>query len=72
MLCVGLAELTDIHITSICLASLSLLSAGVSHAVLRFDQMQRATLELALASEAICSQVLRFEQNWSKMATMAT
>ena len=72
MLCVGLAELTDIHTASICLASLSLLFAGVSYAVLRFDQMQRATLELALASEAICSQVLRFEQNWSKMATMAT
>jgi len=71
MLCIGLAELTDISAASICLASLSLLFAGVSYAVLRFDQMQRATLELALAAEAVCLQVLRFEQNWSKIATMA-
>ena len=56
MLCMGLGELIDISATSICLTSLSLLFASVSYAVLRFDQLQRATLELALASEAICLQ----------------
>ena len=56
MLCMGLAELVDISAASIGLTSLSLLFASVSYAVLRFDQLQRATLELALASEAICLQ----------------
>ena len=56
MLCMGLGELIDISATSICLTSLSLLFASVSYAVLRFDQLQRATLELAFASEAICLQ----------------
>ena len=56
MLCMGLAEVVDISAASICLTSLSLLFASVSYAVLRFDQLQRATLELALASEAICLQ----------------
>ena len=62
MLCIGLAELTDISATSICLTSLSLFFASVSYALLRFDQMQRATLELALVSEAICLQAPRLEQ----------
>ena len=56
MLCMGLAELVNISAASIGLTSLSLLFASVSYAVLRFDQLQRATLELALASEAICLQ----------------
>ena len=56
-MCIGLAELVNISAASICLTSLSLLFASVSYAVLRFDLMQRATLELALASEAVCSQV---------------
>lgn len=62
MLCIGLAELTDISAASICLTSLSLFFASVSYALLRFDQMQRATLELALVSEAICLQAPRLEQ----------
>ena len=61
MLCIGLAELIDISAASIGLALLSLFFASVSYAVLRFDQLQRATLELALASEAICLQA-RFER----------
>ena len=62
-MCIGLAELVNISAASICLTSLSLLFASVSYAVLRFDLMQRATLELALASEAVCSQApqLRFK-----------
>ena len=42
--------------TSICVVLISLLFASVSYALLRFDRMHRATLELSLASEAICSQ----------------
>ena len=61
MLCIGLAEIIEMSATLIGLTSLSLLFASVSYAALRFDQMQRASLELALASEAICLQV-RLEQ----------
>ena len=57
MLCIGLAEIIEMSATLIGLTSLSLLFASVSYAALRFDQMQRAALELALASEAICLQV---------------
>ena len=57
ILCIGLAEIIEMSATLIGLTSLSLLFASVSYAALRFDQMQRATLELALASEAICLQV---------------
>lgn len=64
MLCIGLAELTDVSAASICLTSLSLFFASVSYALLRFDQMQRATLELALVSEAICLQAPRLEKIW--------
>ena len=42
--------------TSICVVLISLLFASVSYALLRFDRRHRATLELSLASEAICSQ----------------
>ncbi|CAL1154760.1 unnamed protein product [Cladocopium goreaui] len=45
--------------TSICVVLISLLFASVSYALLRFDRMHRATLELSLASEAICSQAIR-------------
>ena len=50
--------------TSICVVLISLLFASVSYALLRFDQMHRATLELSLASEAICSQAPHQSQIW--------
>ena len=50
--------------TSICIVLISLLFASVSYALLRFDQMHRATLELSLASEAICSQAPHQTQIW--------
>ena len=50
--------------TSICIVFISLLFASVSYALLRFDQMHRATLELSLASEAICSQAPHQTQIW--------
>ena len=57
LLCIGLADLIGISAASVCVVSLSLLCTSLSYAVWRFDHMQRATLELALASEAIYSQV---------------
>ena len=57
LLWMGLSELVGGAATMICIILMSLLFASTSYAVLRFDQMQRATLELALESEAICSQV---------------
>ena len=50
--------------TSICVVLISLLFASVSYALLRFDRMHRATLELSLASEAICSQAPHQTQIW--------
>ena len=50
--------------TAICIVLISLLFASVSYALLRFDQMHRATLELSLASEAICSQAPHQTQIW--------
>ena len=64
MLCNGLAEIIEMSATLIGLTSLSLLFASVSYAALRFDQMQRAALELALASEAICLQVRIEKMLW--------
>jgi len=57
LLCIGLADLIGISAASVCVVSLFLLCTSLSYAVWRFDHMQRATLELALASEAIYSQV---------------
>ena len=50
--------------TSICVVLISLLFASVSYALLRFDRMHRATLELSLASEAICSQAPHSSNLW--------
>ena len=50
--------------TAICIVLISLLFASVSYALLRFDRMHRATLELSLASEAICSQAPHQTQIW--------
>eukprot|EP00434_Breviolum_minutum_P037526 symbB.v1.2.033275.t1/scaffold4105.1/size64512/7 len=61
LLCIGLADLIGISAASVCVVSLSLLCTSLSYAVWRFDRMQRATLELALAYEAIYSQVLQPE-----------
>eukprot|EP00435_Cladocopium_sp_Y103_P063237 s883_g24.t2 len=61
VLWMSLSGLVGGSATSIGILSISLLFASVSYAVLRFDQMHRATLELSLASEAICSEVIQPE-----------
>ena len=61
VLWMSLARLVGGSATSICVVSISLLLAFVSYALLRFDKMHRATLELSLASEAICSQAIPHE-----------
>ena len=66
LLCIGLADLIGISAASVCVVSLFLLCTSLSYAVWRFDHMQRATLELALASEAIYSQV---QFAWNSMIT---
>ena len=66
VLWMSLAQLVG-SATSICVVLISLLLASISYALLRFDQMHRATLELSLASEAICSQAPHANRNVTNM-----
>lgn len=63
VLWLGVAEAVGALATSICIVVTSILAASIAYAVLRFDQMHQAILELELASEAVCSQV-----KWSNIA----
>ena len=67
VLWMSLAQLVGGSATSICVVLISLLLASISYALLRFDQMHRATLELSLASEAICSQAPHANRNVTNM-----
>ncbi|CAE7258519.1 GPR125, partial [Symbiodinium sp. CCMP2456] len=54
----GLADVSGFSVSSLSALLLALLVASFSYASFRFDQMQRATLELSLSLEGFYSQVL--------------
>ncbi|CAE7557559.1 Igfals [Symbiodinium natans] len=58
----SLAELSGFSVSSLSALLLALPLSSVAYASIRFDQMQRATLEFSLSSEALYSEVLQEDE----------